>query len=110
MTDEYAKTLRKKYLADTALIRSFLASPENLELLRMYESVVDEFQLGIIANRKDYQNFDKVMEYLVNLLFGRDVVLRQHNLAQILLRRSAFHGDWKYTIQPRTLSSDTVIS
>jgi hypothetical protein len=44
----------------------------------MYESVVDEFQLKIIAKRKDYQTFDEVMEYLVDLLFNRDAVLCQH--------------------------------
>jgi hypothetical protein len=77
MTADYAKAQRRKYLKETAQIRTFLAAPENLELLRMYESVVDEFQLKIIARRKDYQTFDEVMEYLVDLLFSRDPVLRQ---------------------------------
>ena len=78
MTADYAKAQRKRYLKETAQIRAFLAAPENLELLRMYESMVDEFQLKIIAKRKDYQTFDAVMEYLVDLLFNRDPVLRQH--------------------------------
>lgn len=77
MTADYAKAQRRKYLKETAQIRTFLAAPENLELLRTYESVVDEFQLKIIARRKDYQTFDEVMEYLVDLLFSRDPVLRQ---------------------------------
>lgn len=88
MTKEYAKAQRKKYLKETRQIRSFLAAPENLDLLRMYESVVDEFQLKIIANRQDYQSFDAVMEYLVDLLFSRDPVLRQHGhkrLTRVLL-------------------------
>ena len=42
---DYAKAQRRKYLKETAQIRAFLAAPENLDLLRMYESVVDEFQL-----------------------------------------------------------------
>ncbi len=33
---------------------------------------MEEFQLKIIAKRKDYQNFDSVMNYLVDLLFARD--------------------------------------
>lgn len=41
MSNEYAKAQRKKYLKETAQIHTFLAAPENLELLRMYESVVD---------------------------------------------------------------------
>lgn len=86
MTNEYAKAQRKKYLKETAQIHTFLAAPENYELLRMYESVVDEFQLKIIAKRKNYQTFDDVMEYLVDLLFGRDPMLRRHKrLTRVML-------------------------
>ena len=46
-------------------------------LTQLYESVVDEFQLKIIAKRRDYQTFDHVMEHLADLLFNRDPVLRQ---------------------------------
>jgi len=53
MSGEYAKAQRKNYLKETAQIHTFLAAPENLELLRMYEAVVDEFQMKIIAKRKD---------------------------------------------------------
>jgi hypothetical protein len=67
MSADYAKALRRRYLKETTQIRSFLAAPENLDLLRMYESVVDEFQLKIIAKRKIHQTFDVVMEYLLDL-------------------------------------------
>jgi hypothetical protein len=77
MTPQYARESRKKYLKETTQIRTFLAAPENMELLRFYETVVDEFQLKIIAKRQDYQTFDCVMEYLLELLFDRDPVLRQ---------------------------------
>ena len=77
MTAEYAKTLRQKYLKETAQIREFLSAPENMDLLQTYETVVDEFQHKIIAKRKDYQTFDEVMEYLIDQLFGRDPILRQ---------------------------------
>jgi hypothetical protein len=75
MSAEYAKALRKRYLKETAQVKVFLAAPENDELLRMYESVVDEFQLKIISKRKDYQSFDEVKEYLLDLLFKRDPLL-----------------------------------
>lgn len=97
MTAEYAKALRRKYLKETTQIRSFLAAPENIELLRMYESVVDEFQLKIIAKRKDYQTFDDVMEYLVDLLFSRDAVLRQHAHKR-LTRAMLFYMYWNCDI------------
>ena len=97
MSDEYAKVQRKRYLIETAQIRTFLAAPENLELLRMYESVVDEFQFKIIAKRKDYQTFDEVMEYLVDLLFNRDPILRQHAHKR-LTRAVLFYMYWNCDI------------
>ncbi len=97
MTDDYAKAQRKRYLKETAQIRSFLSAPENLELLRLYESVVDEFQLKIIAKRKDYQTFDEVMEYLVDLLFNRDPILRQHAHKR-LTRAVLFYMYWNCDI------------
>jgi hypothetical protein len=97
MSVEYAKAQRKKYLKETAQIRTFLAAPENLELLRLYESVVDEFQLKIIAKRKDYQTFDLVMEYLVDLLFNRDPILRQHAHKR-LTRAVLFYMYWNCDI------------
>lgn len=97
MSAEYAKTQRKKYLKETTQVHSFLAAPENLDLLRMYESIVDEFQLKIIAKRKDYQTFDQVMEYLVDLLFNRDPVLRQHTHKR-LTRAVLFYMYWNCDI------------
>ena len=97
MTAEYATAQLKRYLKETAQIQAFLAAPENLELLRMYESVVDEFQLKIIAKRKDYQTFDAVMEYLVDLLFNRDPVLRQHAHKR-LTRAVLFYMYWNCDI------------
>lgn len=100
MSAEYAKEQLRKYLKETAQIRRFLAAPENLELLRMYESVVDEFQLKIIAKRKDYQTFDKVMEYLVDLLFSRDPVLRKYTHKR-LMRAVLFYMYWNCDIGER---------
>jgi hypothetical protein len=93
MTDEYAKVSRKKFLPDVTQIRAFLAAPENAELLRLYESVVDEFQLKIVANRKSFQTFDKVMEYIAELLFNRDPVLRQRGHKR-LTRALLFYMYW----------------
>lgn len=97
MSIEYAKAQRNKYLKETVQIHRFLAAPENLELLRMYESVIDEFQFKIIAKRKDYQTFDAVMEYLVDLLFNRDAVLRQTHHKR-LTRALLFYMYWNCDI------------
>lgn len=95
MTPEYAKMQRRLYLKDTAQIRTFLAAPENLEILKAYETAVEEFQSKIIAKRKDYQNFDAVMNYLIDLLFERDPVLRQHKR---LTRAMVFYMYWNCDI------------
>lgn len=97
MTADYARAQRQQYLKETAQIGTFLAAPENLELLRLYESVVDEFQLKIIAKRKNYQTFDEVMEYLVDLLFGRDAILRQRDHKR-LTRAVLFYMYWNCDI------------
>ena len=86
MSAEYAKELRKRYLKETAQVKNFLAAPENKELLEMYDSAVEEFQLKIISKRKDYQSFDEVMEHLMALLFARDSILRANKkLTRVML-------------------------
>jgi hypothetical protein len=86
MSVDYAKALRKRYLKETAQVKAFLAAPENEDLLRMYESVADEFHLKIISKRKDYQSFDEVMEYLLDLLFKRDPLLSANKrLTRVML-------------------------
>jgi len=97
MSGDYAKAQRRKYLKETTQIRAFLAAPENLDLQRMYESVVDEFQLKITAKRKDSQTFDAVMEYLVDLLFHRDPILCQHAHRR-LTRAVLFYMYWNCDI------------
>lgn len=97
MTEAYAKEQRRRYLKETSQIRAFLAAPENLDLLRLYESVVDEFQFKIIAKRKDQQTYDVVLEYLVDLLFSRDAVLRQHAHKR-LTRAVLFYMYWNCDI------------
>lgn len=97
MTAAYAKEQRKRYLKETAQIQVFLAAPENLELLRLYESVVEEFQMKILAKRKNYQTFDEVIEYLLDLLFNRDAVLRQR-LHKRLTRAVLFYMYWNCDI------------
>lgn len=91
MSADYAKAQRRRYLKETVAIHSFLAAPENVVLLRVYEAVIDEFELKIISHRKKYQTFDLVMEYLADLLFGRDPILRRHKR---LTRAVLFYMYW----------------
>ena len=101
MTPEYAKALRRRYLKETAQIRDFLAAPENEGILRAYESVVEEFELKILAKRKDHQTFDEVLEYLLDLLFARDALLRQRS-HKPLTRALVFYMYWNCDIGTTT--------
>lgn len=97
MTPEYAKALRRRYLKETKQIGTFLAAPENSEILKYYEAVVEEFQLKIISKRKEHQSFDVIMEYLLDLLFDRDPILRQTQHKR-LTRAVLFYMYWNCDI------------
>ncbi|MGY4428473.1 hypothetical protein ACVWWO_000950 [Bradyrhizobium sp. F1.13.1] len=97
MSPEYARELRKRYLKETAQIAKFLAAPENMEIQQSFEAVIEEFQLKIVAKRKEYQNFDAVMEYLLDLLFSRDPILRQKKHKR-LTRAMLFYMYWNCDI------------
>jgi len=97
MSSEYAAELRKRYLKETKQIDLFLAAPENYDIKECYQSVVEEFQLQIISKRKDYQSFDEVMQYLVNLLFARDPILNQRKHKR-LTRAMLFYMYWSCDI------------
>lgn len=107
MTTSYAKEQRYRYLKDTQQIRQFLAAPENLQLQRMYESVTEELQFKIIAKRKDHQTFDAVMEYLLDLLYHRDPVLKQHDHRR-LTRAMLFYMYWNCDIGLRDEDAQTI--
>lgn len=94
MTPEFAKALEHRYLARTKQIESFLADPANSEHLERYEAAVEDFQLKIIAKRKDHQTFDEVFNHLVEILVKRDGVLaREPSLVRAVLFFMYWHCD-----------------
>lgn len=78
MSADFARGFRSKYLKDTPHIKSFLSDPDNYRYLRQYEAVVDEFQISVIAKRKDFQSFDQMIVHLYRLLIGRDPILARN--------------------------------
>lgn len=60
-------------------------------MLKRYESAAEEFQLQVLAKRKDYQSFDDVINYLIRLLLERDPVLRANKR---LTRTMVFYMYW----------------
>ncbi|NKI19124.1 hypothetical protein HCU74_17080 [Spongiibacter sp. KMU-166] len=91
MSEPFAKVLRNRYLKDTPIIDSFLNAPENDILRRQYEEVVEEFELKIIAKRTEFQKFDDVYNYIIDLLFSRDPVLSKN---RPLTRSMLFYMYW----------------
>lgn len=78
LSAEYATEIRQRYLKYTAQIARFLSEPENELILEKYSGVVEEFQLKIIAKYSEFDNFDAVMNHLIDLLFARDVDLKRN--------------------------------
>jgi C-terminal domain 12 of the ABC-three component (ABC-3C) systems len=91
MSKAFALSLRRLYLKESQQIKAFLAAPENSELLARYEEAAEEFQLQVLAKRKDHQRFDEIFVYLIKLLLGRDPVLRAHKR---LTRATVFYMYW----------------
>lgn len=91
MTPEFARLLNRRYMSLTKSIEDFLARPANSGVLRRYEAAADDFEMKIVAHRHDYQSFDRVYNYLVDLLFKRDGVLAAHRK---LTRALVFYMYW----------------
>ena len=81
-------------MKETRRIGEFLAAPENSVALRHYEAAVEDFQLKIVAHRSEFQKFDHVFNYLVDLLFTRDAVLsKNRRLVRALIFFMYWHCD-----------------
>ena len=91
MSPEYARQIQRNYLKDTPQIQQFLAAPENSHILARYTAAVEDFQLHVIAKRRDYQSFDAVLNYLNDLVLARDPLLRAHRR---LTRLMLFYMYW----------------
>ncbi len=53
-------------------ITTFLEQPENNKLKNLYVDVADEFNMKIVSHKQDFNSFDRVLNYLYDLLIGRD--------------------------------------
>lgn len=105
LSQEYEKEWRRIYLKEELFIRNFLAAPENTRFVEMYTSTTEHFRFKIIAKRKDHQNFDALVEYLMDLLFNRDSVLAQSG-HQSLTRALLFYMYWNCDIGKKVDSTE----
>lgn len=91
MSADFGRALQRNYLKETPQIQTFLAAPENSRTLAYYTAAVEEFQLHVVAKRKNYQSFDEVFNYLTDLVLLRDPILRMHRR---LTRLMLFYMYW----------------
>ena len=105
-SEEYAKTLRRRYLKDTATIKEFLGRPENEEVRETYIAAADEIELKIVSKRESFQNFDSVLEYVMDLLVKRDPDLRANKR---LTRTLLFYMYWNCDIGTTDAEADETL-
>lgn len=101
LSKEYADNLRRRYLKETAQIQKFLAAPENDEIRRRYDLVAEEFNFRIIAHRQEFESFDRVLEYILKMLYDRDPILKQFEHKR-LTRVMLFYMYWNCDIGRET--------
>jgi hypothetical protein len=85
MSADYSAALTSRFLKYTDLVKDFLAAPANAKYLAAYEDAATDFQLNVVAKRKDYQSFDDVMNRIRALLFGRDSTLSKNRKVTTLM-------------------------
>ncbi len=95
MTDEFEQALRKLYLELTSDIRMFLSDPKNEDFRISYQEAAEEFNLKIVAKRNEYDAFDDVFNYLVDLLLDRSGILRTNKR---LTRAMLYYMYWNCDI------------
>ncbi len=95
MGAEYAKEFKRRYLKHTKDISDFLAAPENSKINDRYQGVVEDFQFEILSKKESHHGFEKVVQYLRNLLFDRDSILSSN---RVLTTALLFYMYWNCDI------------
>lgn len=80
LSDDYAKIIKKHMFKDGHYdeITNFLSHPNNIELKKLYEETVEEFNTKIIIYGKEYESFEKILDYMYDRLISRDPDLRKN--------------------------------
>jgi len=80
LSDDYAKIIKKHMFKDGHYdeITNFLSHPNNIELKKLYEETVEEFNTKIIIYGKEYESFEKILDYMYDRLINRDPDLRKN--------------------------------
>ncbi len=86
LSEEYAQHIKQDYMMDFNLVKRFLEHPENIKYIDMYKNTAEEFNLKIIAHKREYQIFDHILNRLYDLLVDRDSDLKKNKrLTRLML-------------------------
>lgn len=95
MTLDFETALRKLYIKLTPDIRKFLYDPQNEVFRASYQEAAEEFNLKIVAKRAEYETFDDIFNYLLELLVDRSSTLRSNKR---LTRAMLYYMYWNCDI------------
>lgn len=95
MTVDFESALRRLYFSLMPDIRKFLYDPINDGFKASYQEAVEEFNLKIIAKRAEYESFDDVFNYLLDMLIDRSGILRSNKR---LTRAMLYYMYWNCDI------------
>jgi hypothetical protein len=94
LSDEYAKLINENMIHYFDDITNFLAQPENDKLKNLYDEVAEEFNMKIMAHKQEFDLFDRVLNYLYDLLIGRDMDLKRNKkLTRVFLHYMYYYCD-----------------
>jgi hypothetical protein len=105
MTSTMSSRLMRNYGSMITQIKEFLADPMNARICAIYDDCAEDFDLKIVAHRKEHQTFDKVFDHIVNLLTARDTVLGRN---RSLTRAIVFYMYWNCDIGETEDGDDAV--
>jgi C-terminal domain 12 of the ABC-three component (ABC-3C) systems len=84
LSEGFANTIKQRYLPSFALIKTFLAHPDNHEIQVRYDSAAAEIHDQLIASRGQL-DFDDFLARTQKLLFDRDSDLSKNKTATKLV-------------------------
>jgi hypothetical protein len=76
MSAEFCNKMVKSYLKYYGSFDDFLSSPANTAASDLYNSIVEEFNMKIIAKARRHDNFDELIVHIIDILLERDRFLK----------------------------------
>ncbi len=94
LSPEYASLIKDHMTYHYDEITNFISHPENNDLKNLYDEVAEEFNLKIVSHKDDFDKFDRVLNYLYDLLIGRDADLKRNKkLTRVFLHYMYYYCD-----------------